>query len=329
MTNLQNLQKQLTKEQIEKWLANEEDEFNIEAFRKKYNILPDSSTFYVTISRLVESGKLQKLRRGLYRKIRQIEPIYWWKGEKTERIPLKWPYGIEDESNFGFDDTIEVFPGDSIVIAGASNMGKTTMALNLLVNNLSLFPQTRLMVNEYKPQRFRDRMEQFTWINFWNGDKPRFETLPVIENHIDYILKDAHNLIDWLYIGENFWEVADRIQRMQLKLGDKGLLTAVLQKTTTKEWGVGGEWGTFFPAAYFTIDPPGRLDVIKIKSSPKGTIKPEGKTYAFDIIERGSQFFNIREVEKCPSCKGRRFIYGDKCKRCCGKGFIEKQGGEL
>ena len=318
----------LTKDLIEKWLGNEEEEFRLDTIRKKYNISAESDLFYKTISRMVESGQLQRLRRGWYRKVKQIAPIQWWTGEKTDRIPLKWPYGIEDESSFGFDDTIEVFPGDSIVIAGTSNQGKTTMALNLLLNNLDLFPNSRLMVNEYKPQRFRDRMEQFTWANYWNEDKPRFETLPVIENHIDYILKDAHNLIDWLYIGENFWEVADRIQRMQMKLGERGLLTVVLQKTTIKEWGVGAEWGTFFPAVYFTIDPPGRLHVWKVKSAPKGIMKPEGKDYAFDIIERGSQFFNIREVEMCPSCKGRRFIYGDKCKRCYGKGFVEKQGAE-
>jgi len=314
--------RKLTKEQLEKYLDNEPEEFGIEGFRKKYGIDPNCDLLYVTFNRWVEEGRLKRQRRGYYRKVEQIKPIHWWDGEEKERLPIVWPGGIEDGSSFGFDDTIEVFPGDSIVVAGESNKGKTTFALNFMVNNLHLFEGTRMLVNEYKPQRFRARMKRFTWADYWNNDKPKFELLPVMKNHIDYIMPDYQNIIDWLHIKENFWEVAALIEEMQMVLRN-GILFAVLQKTRGKPSGVGGDWGTFFPAVYLTIHAGGRLFVEKVKSAPKGKITPEGKNYAFDIVDGGSKLHDIREVRVCPSCKGRRYIYDKECERCYAKGYVE------
>jgi hypothetical protein len=121
--------------------------------------------------------------------------------------------------------------------------------------------------------------------------------------------------------------VAGITEDMQMKLGENGLLVLVVQKTGDKEWGQGGEWGQFLPAAYFIIDRPGKLTVKKIKSYKLGSSNPEGKIFAFDIIDSGSKFHNIREVKNCPKCKG---FYGNKwCKSCSGKGYIELEGGFL
>lgn len=324
--NLQNLQmeeiKKLTTAQLEKWRKQEPEEFGIEQFRRKYNISADCDLLYVAFNRWVEDGTLKRLRRGWYRQVKKVEPIRWWNGEEKDRLPLVWPYGVEDDSNFGFDDNVEVYSGDSIVVAGESNRGKTAFALNFLVNNLHLFAGARLMVNEYKPQRFRARMKEFNWVDFWNEDRPKFELLPVMEHHEDHIEPNFLNIIDWLHIKENFWEVASHIEEMQMLLR-AGVLLAVLQKTTDKrKTGVGADWGTFFPAVYLSIG-AGRLDVVKVKSAPRGKLSPEGKTYAFDIIERGSKFHNIRQVRTCPTCKGSKYMFGNDCNKCNAKGFVE------
>jgi len=316
------MEMKLTKDKILEWLDIEEEEFNIDIFRRKYGVDPASSTLKVTLSRLVDSGDLKRSRRGWYRKVKRIEPIVWWDGEDKPKIDFVWAYGVEDNSSFGFDESIEIFAGDTIVIAGYSNQGKTALALNLLINNINLFEGATMMVNEYKPQRFRNRMKQFTWADYWNKDKPRFDLLPITKNHADYIKPNHLNIVDWLHISGDFWTVADIIQDIQMQLRE-GIAVVVLQKTGAKDFGVGGDWGTFLPAVYLTIDPPGKLRVIKVKSSPPGHLSPIGKLYAFDIVDRGSKFHNIREVKDCPVCKGRRTMFNSTCKHCSGKGYTE------
>jgi hypothetical protein len=322
------IQKQLTKEQILAWLAKEEEEFSIENFRKKYKILPDSDVLYVTFNRLIQERKLRRLRRGWYRKVPPVEPINWWDGEKRRNYPIVWPYGVDDNSSFHFDDSIEILPGDIIALAGRSNAGKSCFAINFLVNNLHLFKSALLMVNEFKPDRFRNRMERIDWVDFWNESKPRFKLLPVDRDHANFIEPDGLNVIDWLHVTDNFWQVANQIQDMQMQLR-QGILLVVLQKTAGKNLGVGGDWGTFFPAVYMTIDYPYRLTVWKVKGTPEPTpgqpvaTKPEGKMYAFDIIDRGSKFHRIREVRSCRACKGTGSAFGADCKACEGKGYLD------
>ncbi|KKN62160.1 hypothetical protein LCGC14_0514390 [marine sediment metagenome] len=321
----------ITEEQIEKLVRNEEDEFSIETFRIKYSINPEIPAFYTGFNRLVEKGILKRLRRGWYRKVKRIEPITWWDGGDAVGIGIVWPYGIEDDSRFGvtdkalmgFDDNIEVFPNDTIVVAGSSNWGKTTFALNFLVNNLHLFKGVRLMVNEYKPERFKDRMKRIDWVDYWNADKPKFELLPVTENHIDHIVPDYLNIIDWLHISDELWKVAKHIEDMQMLLRG-GINLVVLQKSKDKANAIGGDWPEFFPAVFFLLDAPGVLTVRKVKSAPSGQVTPQDKRYAYDIIERGSRFHSIREIKVCNQCWGNKKFKGNECDKCVGKGFVDK-----
>lgn len=312
----------LTKEQIEGWLIREEDEFTIEGFRRKYNIDPESSELYVTFHRMVENGQLKRLKRGWYRKVKEIEAIKWWNGEEAEPMPIIFPYGVDDETTFGFDETIEIYPGDSLVLAGDSNYGKTTWALNFMVNNLHLFEGCTMMVNEYKPQRFKARMNRFVWADYWNEDRPKFELLPVTKNHVDYIKPNYLNIIDWLHVKGEFWEVAEMIEEYQMKLRS-GIVLVVLQKTTGRTMGVGGDWGKFFPAFYASID-PNKLTVRKCKSW-RGR-NPENRMWGFEIFDGGSKFGEIREVKNCPSCKGSGYLFGKKCDKCYGKSYLDWEG---
>jgi len=313
---------ELTSEQIKKWLRFEEDEYHVDAFKKKHDIAPDCPVLWTTFSRLVDEGYHKRQKRGWYRKIKQVEPIRWWEAKTKNPLLFKFPRGIQDDSGFGFDDCIEVFEGDSIVLSGVSNQGKTAFALNVLADNINLFKGATMMVNEYKPVRFKNRMDRFYWADIWDGDKPKFELLPVTENHEDQIRPDSLNIIDWILLRGEFWLIAGMIEDMQMKLRE-GIVLVVLQKTRGKDYGMGGEWGQFLPSAYFILDPPGKLTVQKIKSCKEGRRSPEGKMFAYDIIEGGTQFYNIREVRNCPKCKG---FYGNTyCQSCKGKGYIESE----
>lgn len=311
----------ITTEKIREFINREEDEININGFLRKYNIDPENDLVYKVFQRLVADGELKRIKRGWYRKIEKVAPIAWWEAAGREPLQIVYPYGIEDNSSFELENA-EIFDGDSILVDGLTNMAKTAWVLNLMVNNLGLFPLTRLMVNEYKPIRFQKRMERFTWVDFWNEDKPKFEVLPITKNFEDYIIPNALNIIDWILLRGDFWTIAGIIEDMQMKMAGNGLLVVVLQRMPGHPDPMGGGWGGVLPALHITLDKPFKLTVKKVKSY-KG-YNPEGKIYAFDIIEGGSTFHNIREVKNCPKCKG---VYGNKwCQSCNGKGFVEKGG---
>lgn len=314
------LDKAKIKELIEK---TEDDEINIETFRRKHDISPESSTLYESFRRFVIEGFLKKLGRGKYRKVEPIEPIKWWENGEQEKLNFKWPYGVDDNSSFSFEDSIEICNGDAIVIAGVSNQGKSAFAYNLLANNIDLFEGARLLVNEYNPQRFKQRMNKITWADMWDSNKPKFELLPCVKNHEDYVLPNHLIIVDWLLLQDEFWKVAGQVQDMEMKLKGKGVVVVILQKSKTREFGLGGDWGQYFPAVYATIDPPGKLTLVKVKSAPEGKVNPEGKMYAFKIVERGTQFHNIREVKQCKVCKGTGYSYGKECSACFKLGYVE------
>ena len=130
------MEERLDKAQILKWLEDEEDEFYIDRFRSKYGISPESSVFHTTMSRLVDERKYKRLGRGLYRRIKQVKPVRWLEADESEYYDFRWPFAPRDNSSFGFEDMINVSPGDLIVIAGVGNYGKSCFVLNILGMNV-------------------------------------------------------------------------------------------------------------------------------------------------------------------------------------------------
>lgn len=312
----------LTTDRIKELIQQEEDEIQINAFLRKYRIDPENDLVYQVFKRLVDDGEFKRVKRGWYRKIEHIKPILWWEMEEREPLKITFPYDIEDNTTFEALNDVEVLDGDTILVDGLTNWGKTAWVRNLMVNNLDLFPATRLMVNEYKPTRFKRRMKHFDWVDYWNEEKPRFEVLPVTKNFEDYIIPNAMNIIDWVLLRKDFWEIAGLIEDMQMKLGGEGLLVVVLQRMPGHPEPMGGGWGAVLPALHITLDRPFKMTIRKVKSY-KGSSNPEGKVYAFDIVDAGSKFRNIREVKNCPVCNSTGYKYGAKCKTCFGKGYIE------
>ena len=65
---------EVTKQQIEAWLLDEEDEFYIDKFREKHKISPEHSNFYKAIGNLCKEKRLKRKGRGLYKQLKVINP---------------------------------------------------------------------------------------------------------------------------------------------------------------------------------------------------------------------------------------------------------------
>lgn len=326
----------LTSDQIKKWLEVEEDEFYIDKFREKYGIDPNSSTFHMTISRLVESGELKRKGRGLYHKIRRAKPVPVFSVQRERKPPfnLYYPSDFDTSQEFSFADDVVIREGDCILIAGESNWGKTTLAMQFLARNLEYNPA--LLGNEFTKDseptpRFLSRLDTFSesgvvWTN-GNGED-RFTLIPVYQDFAENVIKDRINIIDWINIetGEHYM-IGTIMQEIKRAVGN-GIAIIVIQKSAGAEAGRGGQFTKDFADLELLIDKhsniESRLTIGKCKET-KRTVT--GRSWAYEIT-KGVLLRNIREVIKCPDCYGKGWmkfgLTNKPCPACKQTGWKDK-----
>ena len=294
------------------------------------NLRTQMSTHLVKSKTVKPSGR----NDGVYRVLQPVEPVKWWADEINENpIDFRFPRSYEDETEFGLEDVAEIFPGDMILIGGVSNYGKTTLALSILGENLSLMPSV-LMGSEYTAAdgkispKFKRRMKRMKWVNWMEDDKPRFQLYPVGSDYEDYIQADSVNVVDWISLPGEYYLIDSLMKSIKDRVGN-GVAVVVLQKNRTSEFGEGGERSERYADVYMTVDPYGetesRLTLGKVKA-PKG--KATGRMWAFEIVDYGANLLNIREIVKCRKCWGKGYLkVGNsttRCDGCEGRKFVDK-----
>lgn len=268
--------------------------------------------------RKVEQGRLEKIRKAYHYINVSVKEIDWVNAPDEDTLDIRFPYGVEDQTKFGFDRHVIISPGDIIVIAGQSNAGKTLWCQNLLWENMDAFDCT-LMGNEYTPGKFKRRVSRMTWRNPINDDgTPKFELLERRSRWQDIIRPDNINIIDWINLTDNFYAIGGIIENIQEKL-HRGICVISLQKTGENPHGRGGTFSADLSTLYLSMD-FNRMTVVKAKEWRK--YNPNNKIYGYDIINSGTQFHNIRAIRKCYKCKGSGYTPGGKCEECVN-GYID------
>ena len=267
----------------------------------------------------VRQNRLEKINRT-YRYIDKSKDVLnWWDADPDETIKINWPQG-RDGSKFGFDGCVCVSPGDILVVAGVSNMGKSAFAQNFLWENMDNYP-CDLMGNEYTPIKFRRRISRMKWNNPLREDgTPKFELIKRTEHWKDIIEPDKITIIDWIALPANeLYTIGAVMQGIQDRLR-KGIALVVLQKDENSPLGRGRAFSEELSSFYLTID-KGRMTVRKAKEWYNHN--PNGEVYGFDITNGGTEFRNIRKLVKCFNCNGTGHKGGGQCYSCKGSGYIE------
>ncbi len=271
----------------------------------------------IKLSYDVKHGKLEKTNK-YYRVIdKNVKYIDWVNASVGDTLDLSWPYGRDDGSQFGFDGRAVISPGDVIVIAGVSNMGKTAFCLNLLWENFDKFSCV-LMGNEYKPAKFKRRVSRMDWADPLKEDgTPKFKLIERHEGWKDIIEPDSINIIDWINLGDNFYQIGKIIEGIQEKLRN-GIVVVSLQKGDDRDLAIGGQYTEHLSSVYLTVDFE-RITVRKVKEWKDWN--PNKAIYGFSLADGGTKFCNIRPIKKCPKC----WAVKPKCDTCdnCNKGWID------
>lgn len=308
---------------VDQWLSLHKGErFDLDTICKQLEIRGGDNRHHVVkkLAYEISRGKLEKSDR-IYRYIyKDIKYIDWLNTNVSKTINVKWPYGISDDSRFSFDGHICVSPGDLIVLAGVSNMGKTAFVLNFLWANMDEH-LCRLMGNEYTPAKFKRRVANMTWANPVNDDGvAKFELIERRDNWKDIIEPNKVNIIDWLNLpGNELYSIGNILDGIQSKL-DEGIALVVIQKDEASVLGRGRSFSEELSSLYLTID-KGRLTVRKAKEWYQ--YNPNADVYGFELVRGGTEFKNIHKVKKCFNCRGSGIYKGEECYPCRGTGYVD------
>ncbi|WP_173180004.1 DnaB-like helicase C-terminal domain-containing protein [Desulfosarcina ovata] len=235
------------------------------------------------LSRLVKEGLIERTgnRAGEYRKVEsECEQMDFLNAE-TETADIWLPFNLHR--------MVETMPGNLILIAGEPNAGKTGLLLNIIRQNQHKF-ETHYFNSEMGGSELRKRLSLFTDIlpSQW-----RFKAWERADNFADVIKpgKGRLNIIDFLELHDNFYEIGGRLAEIHKKL--KGAVAIIaLQKNAGVDTGLGGFRGLEKPRLYLAMS-PGRLKIVKAKNW-KTDQNPNGLQYEFKVAQ-GCRFITVRD----------------------------------
>jgi len=176
---------------------------------------------------------------------------------------------------------VEIMNGNLIVIAGVPNTGKTALVLNILRYNMKKWG-VHYFNSEMGASELKKRLELFD-----DATLPDWENLNAYErsdNFGDVVVSGKGNLnvIDFLEIHDNFYEVGGKLNDIYRKL--KGAIGIVcLQKNAGVDTGLGGMRSLEKPRLYLAVD-YGKVKIVKAKNW-KGHENPNRKQCEFKIVK--------------------------------------------
>lgn len=269
--------------QVRDWVKAQDGTFHVSdlyrflgvnKIRQKKNVL-------MTLARMAIEKVIERTgeKSGLYRPIiDECAPIAI-EGE-SQRLVIHLPFGLERY--------VYTLPKNIIAIAGSQDAGKTALLLNVARRNLTKW-NVWYFSSEMGSDEFRSRVQNFRNpdgsaipIETWNQLNARER----VDNFHDVIKPNSLNIIDYLEMSDNFYQIAGKLALIYKKL-DKGVAFVAIQKDRKNELGRGGSFGMEKPRLYLTVDPerPGSiLRVRKAKNWQVTDYNPNGLSIKFKTV---------------------------------------------
>lgn len=219
--------------------------------------LNEPQTRNQVLDELVRLGEIQcdGNRNNWYRRVsNELEPIQW-EDAKTEEYPIWLPFGLNE---LGI-----VSPGNIILVAGESNAGKTAFLLQVIKQNLKCnggeHEEISLFNSEMTAGELKKRLLGVGQQYEWEGLRPFYRR----RDFHQVIRPDGFNVIDYMQITDNFWQVGEYIERIHETLG-YGIAIVCLQKKKGELYGRGGEFAQEKPRLSVSLFHDGFVNTIKI-----------------------------------------------------------------
>ncbi len=241
------------------------------------------------LSRLKDKGIIERYgnKNGAFRKVDTGCQVINWRDYDEEEVEIEFPLGVSE--------LVKIMPGNIVVVAGASNAGKTafllrTVFLNMERHNIYYFS------SEMGGMELASRLSKFNCgKNDWN-----FNAYERVADFADVIRPDDINIIDFLEVHEDFWKVGGLMKAIHDKL-KKGIALIAIQKNASqgreiKLHGLGGERSIEKARLYLAMD-DGIIRVVKGKNWRDMGNNPNGLKKEFKLME-GCKFIETTQWKR-------------------------------
>ncbi len=209
-------------------------------------------------------------KNGCYRRLEsEVEEMDFLNAD-NETVDLWLPFGLSEK--------VEIMPGNIIVIAGSPDSGKTALLLNVIRENMRKF-EVFYYNSEMGASELKKRLNNFEDLTLPDWD---FKARERSDNFADVIKpgKGKINIVDFLELHDNFYEVGGKIAEIHKKL--KGAIAFIaLQKNPGLKVGLGGYRSMEKPRLYLSMD-SGSITIQKAKNW-KTSVNPNGLQYRFKL----------------------------------------------
>lgn len=250
----------------------------------------DKSSCRRTLRDLVDKKILARIpgKDGFYRRIDEtIKVLPWQQADINSTMDIIFP-------PFGLEKLVKIYPGSVIVIAGATNAGKTGFLLNFVKGNMYQYP-INYYTNELGAAELKNRLKYFEGVDW------KFTAIQRSKEYSDLVrvFPDHIHVIDYLAVYDSFYRIGQEISDIFDSL-NKGVAVIAIQKDTDtkfdkKMFGRGGAFTAERARLYLTLD-ANKLTVVKAKNWRDELENPDGKVYKFKLTN-GCFFHNIVEVK--------------------------------
>ena len=261
------------KQEVLEWATLQEGYWNLTELKKTLQSLTreEKKNIDVIIHRLKQGGIIEKYgnQAGVYRTVHaDVEPIDFLNCDVTP-IGIRYPFGIENY--------IKTLPKNIIVIAGSPNAGKTAFLLNFARLNQDRF-NVHYFSSEMGAMELKERLSKFGYpLDSW-----KVKVWEKSSDFSDVIHPDAVNIIDFLELHADFWQVGGIIKSIYDKLNN-GIAVIALQKPTGRDEGLGGQRSLEKPRLYLAME-SNKIKIVKAKNWAVPHQNPNKLVLDFKII---------------------------------------------
>jgi hypothetical protein len=200
-------------------------------------------------------------------------------------LPIILPFDIQDK--------VDLYPKNIAVVAGTLNSGKTAFLLNVARQNKGQFKIVYFsseMVEQELTSRilcFGDSLKTWQEVDFRERS----------QNFADVIRGDWLNIIDYIELNENIYQIGAILEQIYNKL-TTGLAIVAIQKKLGALLGRGQEFSAEKPRLYLSMD-SGKLTIVKGKNWHVKGQNPNRQQIQFKLIN-GCEFIPIGDWEYIP-----------------------------